>query len=676
MDNKLKEQAKLPAVRFALFWAVGLLASFYGGTLLRAAVLSIGAAAGIIFLLKKNPLAICAAGLFFGAAAMLWQMCFIYAPADELCGQTVEADFVVTEILSTKGDRAEYLAKLDCNGTRINVRLYGEDKVRAGDKCRAEVTFKKSEDSYRVINRSKGIAISGSVGEIISQESGFSLAGSIAEIRTRCMSIVRRYISGEEGALALAMMFGEEGTMSLRLSEAFKVSGVAHFTAVSGTHFAVLFMVLLELLADDKKLVRALLSLVLIPLAVMFFGATASVVRSAVMILILNCSPLILRRGDTLNSLSIALLALTAANPSAVLDAGLQMSVLGVFGAAIIGRGLGETLSAKLPHRVRFLSAAVKALCCSACAVVFTSPVAIACFGGVSLIGAISSLIVMPLFTLGMVFVLLLVITGAQFFALPAAVLLRVMIWIISALGKWRGLWLCTDYKYAAVIAALCALCLFAAVYEPAEMQRLGLRTFVALSAFSLVMCLVSRGGRGRISFVSDGKDGAAVISMGSESAVYIAGGGGNLAPKIAEALRRNGAMSIRFIAADGLDHNGALSVSELTEIVPTGAVYANENVRGVLFRNSDCMIADYSPNGLSIGNITVSCAKAGDSEVCADIVMYTGYKLSEPANAADTALYCSSRQNILPENGVNIYDTEYCIDIGKAKEITINGKE
>lgn len=664
MENKLNEQIKLPAVQFSVFMTAGILLSFYGGVIASAAVGGICAVVSVFLWIKRKSGLICALGAFFGAALMGAYLAFTVSPAQTLVGQTREIEFTVSEAISSGASGEVYLGTFRCEGTQITARLYGNDEVEVGDRIRAEVSFRKTEEAFRVRNLSDGVLLSGTVETITSNESRFSLKHEIERFREKCACLFRQYLGENESALAQAMLLGKSGALPLALEEAASISGVMHFTAVSGTHFAVLFMVLCELFAKDKRLIQAVLSLVFVVPAVLFFGATASVLRSAAMIAIHSLSALLLRRSDILNSLAVTVILLSVINPAAILDAGLQMSVLGVFGAAIIGRNFGQALSEKLPKRAKPLCKAVIALCCSGGAVAFTAPVAIHCFGGISLVGAVTTLFIAPLFAAAMTLGMLLCITGLPLLAIPVGLLMKVMLWVIAVMGSFRGMWLAADFIGAEIPAVLLAAVLTAAVYSQDGIRRFGVKSAAVITAFSLLMCFFARENRSRISFVSDGRDGAAVICVGSEAAVFIAGSGSGLAGRIAQTLRQNGARSIRFIASDGTDYMGALSIAELSEIVPTEKIYAPHSVRAVLERTSAAYVEDYSAEMIAVGDLLIAAAKTGDDSVSADIVMYTGSKRSVPEHSAEIPLYCSSRQNVLPNGGVNIYDSEFTIEL------------
>lgn len=675
MYNETKGLWLLPAVRLAPFFAAGLIIAYY----FTAAAAAIGAAAVLALiplLIKKNRAAVCAAGFLAGTLAMLCAVKYHCEPLEALGGSEITETVSITEVVSRSGETSVYLGRIKVNGKSTNIRLYADSSIQAGDRITARISLRKAaENKYRIINLSRGILLSGTVEEIIDiSPAQNKLMCAANALRQRFISCIRRYIGGEESALALAMMFGDKSRLSIATLEAARVSGVSHYTAVSGAHFAVVCAVLMALIGAKNRFVKGAVSLAVIPLAVMFFGASASVVRSALMVAVCSSAPLFLRRAATINSLCAAFLVITAANPLAALDAGLQMSVLGVVGVCA-GQRLGAYLAENLPHGMAKLAGLVRVLSVSAGAVICTSPVSIYCFGGISVIGAGVSVLIMPLFTAAMALMVLLGLTAVPIFAAPLAVVLRIMLRIILFFGKTRSAWLAADFNYAPLIAGICAAAVIAAAFFSAKTRRLLLGCFAAMSAFMLIMCLYSRETRSRAEFVSDGTSGAAVVCSGMRAAVVVCGSANRLVPELAECLRENGVFSISIVAADGLDYCGALALGELSEIVPIETIYTNAAARAVLSERCGAALPEVSANSITAGDTVIAAAQIG-SGVKADIVIYSGSKRSVPENEAGLAVYCSSRQELLPENGKNAYDEDFSVPLADANNITVNERQ
>ena len=667
MDDKFAAVLKLPLVKFAPAYAVGLIAGAFL-PLPACAALVIAAAFGTALpkLLGRN---ISAGSLGFAVGILLMSlyMIFLYRPIAELGGKALRAECLVTGVESVRGDRAVYIVKLHAEGLPVTARLFGEDIAQTGDRFEALIEFNEADEGYGSI--AYGIDLTGNLQEIALINRGFSLEGAANALRERTISLIRRNIGGDEGALAVSMLFGDSSLLSAELEEAVIISGTAHFTAVSGTHFAIFFAILLELMAGKHKMARAAISLVLVPVAVIFFGASASVIRSAIMLAICNCAPLLGRKPETLNSLCFAVVAMTATSPAVILNAGFQMSVLGVFGTAIVGERFYSESRLRLPGRLKRMGCVIKPVIVSACAVVCTAPVVLYFFGGVSLAGAFTSALLIPFIAAVMLFAILAGITGMPALLVPAAVLMKIICAVIKFIGGSGSLWLPMDFDGAVLLALICAALISLAGIAPKKLFGYGTGGFAALLLTSLTICAVLRSSRCRIELISDGSSGAAAVISKNTAVVYIAGTGAGFTGELSEALRKNGVLEIECIIAPELDSCGAVTIGHIADMIPTRTIYS-PYMPERLCPESDVIRG--SAEYISAGGITISAAKTGDTLNNADIVMYSGYVRSVPENSAGLAVYLSSTQRELPENGINISATNFEIELESIGEIII----
>ena len=148
-----------------------------------------------------------------------------------------------------------------------------------------------------------------------------------------------------------------------------------------------------------------------------FFGFTASVLRSGIMIITANTGALFYRRSDCLNSVGLAVLLITLFDPLSCLDAGLILSAVTTVGAGVVGVSASVWLKDKLP----FLNGKLcDTLCVSLCAALAGIPLSAIYFGTFSLAGIIVSVITVPLFTLCLSAMLIFALTGGAVIPLAA----------------------------------------------------------------------------------------------------------------------------------------------------------------------------------------------------------------------------------------------------------------
>lgn len=137
---------------------------------------------------------------------------------------------------------------------------------------------------------------------------------------------------------------------------AYRLAGLVHLLVVSGTQVMLLLAPLIALLraVSGSRLATWGALLLLLTLAVCYLqmaGAGASVVRAAVMALLIAGAWPLRREPDIENTLGLALLLFLIAWPSSLYDIGLQLSLAAVWGLARLTGPLRALLNRTLPGR-------------------------------------------------------------------------------------------------------------------------------------------------------------------------------------------------------------------------------------------------------------------------------------------------------------------------------------
>ena len=174
--------------------------------------------------------------------------------------------------------------------------------------------------------------------------------------------------------------------------EAFRRAGTAHMFAVSGLHVGSIaaMMIGLARLLGAARWVGFLLAAASALLMIPFIGASPSIVRAAVMIVIVVTGQWIGRGRDQWQVLALAAVAILSLNPFALFDVGFQLSFGAVAGIVALASPL-ERLLHRLPAGVRSNMAV------SIAASLGTAPISLAVFGRTSLVAPVANLLVVPL---------------------------------------------------------------------------------------------------------------------------------------------------------------------------------------------------------------------------------------------------------------------------------------
>lgn len=663
----------LPFVRFAPCLAAGMLTAYFCGGVVSTIVFVCAAAFAVFCEVKRESLpdglknsdtfkqtrlsktldmSLCAAGLALGAALMFGYVNLYYKPIAEFSGKTVKAEIYVSEMTELMGSGEEIIAKINLGGRIAKARIICNERLEQGDTAAAVITFGVHDERTFLYDMANGVFLSGEAEQLerlSSASVGFDVLGTVREKLAQQLS---RNLSGREEQLALSMLFGMDEGLSASMYEKLRIAGAAHYTAVSGAHFSVLAAVVLGMLSEKQRRTKLLVSLLFAPAAVMFFGAGASVLRASVMFFIYSLAPLFMRRADTLNTICAAVTAVCIMSPGTVLDAGFDMSVLGIFGAGVVGTAMAKKLCELLPPKMKFLSGAVTAFSVSVCAVVCTAPLSAALFKGVSLSGALVSLVLAPLMTISMMFAILLGITGMKLLALPVGIAMRLAVWVLDFFGGIRGMWLPLDFEGAWVIAALFAVLCVLAAFGSVKIAKISANGMAALMLFSLIMPVYKRYERSEVRFVGNSDSGAAVVINKNDAAVFISGGGGALAEGIAKCLRESGAQRVVCVAAEEADFTGALAIKELSEVITIERVYTNA-LAAKIVGVPDARIAPENCT-LTASGITIAGAAVSEGDVNADIAVYAGRSTKFPESSAKAAVYFFASDVELPPNAYN----------------------
>ena len=384
---------------------------------------------GLTFLpqVRKRPQGRTARYAAFGLAlGFLWTAGYswvFWRPAERLDEKTVRLTATVSQ-WPQETDYGGYsvLARADTeNWVTVPILLYvdeqGED-LRPGDRIEtvthcalADQASSGEEITYYT---AKGIFLTGQAyGRLdVERPDHIPLRDWPAYWSQALKESISKAFPDDVSGLVQALVTGNRDNLSDPFTTSLQRAGLSHTVAVSGMHLAFLAGLLSMLFGGWRRLA----SLVTIPVTVLFTltaGCTPSVVRAAVMILLLHIGPLFYRERDEFTSLGGALLLLLLYNPFSAAHIGLQLSFAAVAGIFLCAQPLQTALMARIPFRPakrwtlwwaiqlvpKFI---VSTFCATLGASVFTVPLSAIYFQSVSLIAPLSNLL--TLWAVGILF--------------------------------------------------------------------------------------------------------------------------------------------------------------------------------------------------------------------------------------------------------------------------------
>ena len=207
------------------------------------------------------------------------------------------------------------------------------------------------------------------------------------------------------------IILADRTEMDRETVEDFSKSGLVHILAISGSHMAIIFWLILLLLKPifpaSLRNVPIVISLIFIWLFAIFIDFGSSVIRSCIMITAYYFYVLLQRKPDLLHAMAISGLAILIFDTNQLFDVGFQLSFIAVFGIFWLNEPILKYLPKPKNTVQNFL---VNVVSISIAAQVATLPLVIYYFHQYSLISVIANLVVIPFSEVIIIFALLMTI--------------------------------------------------------------------------------------------------------------------------------------------------------------------------------------------------------------------------------------------------------------------------
>ncbi|MRS11543.1 MAG: DNA internalization-related competence protein ComEC/Rec2 [Actinobacteria bacterium] len=303
-------------------------------------------------------------------------------------------------------------------------------------------------------------------------------------------------VEGPGGDLAEGIVLGDRRRLTgTDADEDFKVLGLTHLVAVSGSHLALACAAvafLCRLLRVPKR-----------PLVVATVAAGAayavvtgmpySALRSLLMLAVGGGAELIGRRSSGLASLATALIGVLLLEPWSVFDTGLQLSAFAVCGLLLFGSLATEWLTRGLAGPAR-LAAGTLAL--TLVAQFMTAPVVAGSFGMLSLLAPLANAYAGPMVSLALLLGLGAAVTGgvlpdvAELGSRACAGVLAAAAWIASWMARLPGAAIALGAGPALVLGTVVAAAALWVWWPLPRAPRAGLRALSAATCVTLLLAL------------------------------------------------------------------------------------------------------------------------------------------------------------------------------------------
>ena len=246
----------------------------------------------------------------------------------------------------------------------------------------------------------------------VAEKENLTLSEKIKQKRLEVLqNIDQAKLSEKSKEFTKGIILADRTEMDRETVEDFSKSGLVHILAISGSHMAIIFWLILLLLKPifpaNFRNVPIVISLIFIWLFAIFIDFGSSVIRSCIMITAYYFYVLLQRKPDLLHAMAISGLAILIFDTNQLFDVGFQLSFIAVFGIFWLNEPILKYLPKPKNNVQNFL---VNVVSISIAAQVATLPLVIYYFHQYSLISVIANLVVIPFSEIIIIFALLMTI--------------------------------------------------------------------------------------------------------------------------------------------------------------------------------------------------------------------------------------------------------------------------
>ena len=182
----------------------------------------------------------------------------------------------------------------------------------------------------------------------------------IFSLKDYTINVLQKYFKEVKTlGIAEALLIGYKNDLDKDLVQAYSNTGVVHIIAISGLHLGLIYMVLLWLfncipVVNKSNILKSISVVSCLWIFSLLTGASASVLRSAVMFTCIIIGRLFQKKSSIYNSLAASAFILLCYNPYFLWDVGFQLSYLAIIGIISLQKPIHHLLLVKsfLPKKI------------------------------------------------------------------------------------------------------------------------------------------------------------------------------------------------------------------------------------------------------------------------------------------------------------------------------------
>jgi competence protein ComEC len=303
-------------------------------------------------------------------------------------------------------------------------RRYGDRLVLAGPLKTPREAERSGDFDYRSYLARKAIfsLMEPKQVRLLGTDAANPLLAKLLALRSTCQQILMRELPEPQASLAVGILLGLQSSIPEDVSADFSITGTSHILVISGWNITIISTMLYGVTERMRLKKNAAFWAILacIWLYTLFVGASATVIRAAVMGTVVVVGQRLERTAHAWTTLFAATWAMTIWNPQTLWDMGFQLSALATASLFAYGKGT-EALLLRTPLRVGWLDWAREALTATLAAQILALPLILFAFGNFSIVAPLANVGMLPMVPAAMLF--------------GAIALLGGLVWL--PLGQW-----------------------------------------------------------------------------------------------------------------------------------------------------------------------------------------------------------------------------------------------
>lgn len=309
-------------------------------------------------------------------------------------GSSIEGEFEIVSYRAVKDYYDKYIVKSK-EGNKFILYLPHGDELKEGTLINLSGEFRLPDlarntggfNYRRYLNSQKIYGIIRAKNYYVSNLAKFNL---IYYIQDEIYKSFARLFPKDEMGLIIGMMIGETKDISEDVLENFKTTGITHLIAVSGSN--VVYVVVLVQFLFKKffgKQATYFISIFFLILFMLISGASASVCRATLMIILSICADIFFLKSDTFSNILTSAFVLILLNPLVIYDVGFILSFGGTLGIVLLSKDF-----TRLFKRLGKLNETLSVTCS---AQLILAPIMMYYFNTFSILSIVTNIIVVPI---------------------------------------------------------------------------------------------------------------------------------------------------------------------------------------------------------------------------------------------------------------------------------------